>query len=87
MSEPAGEQWSFTIMVQPGSVPAAQRVKRWLKLGLRALGLRAFGLRCVRLDEPEEVKRLRALVQSLADRCEGQSELLTARAEGRRDSA
>ena len=76
MRQPAGELWTFTIRVSPGNTPGAIRVRRLLKYALRSLGLR-----CVRLAEPEEMTRLRKLVDSLAARVAAQSELLTARAE------
>jgi hypothetical protein len=46
----ARERWCIVIEPQAGAVPAAQRIKRWLKAGLRF-----YGLRCVRLDEPAEL--------------------------------
>lgn len=91
----AADDWPILIRPQPGPVPAAVRIKRWLKLGLRA-----FGLVCSSLDLPLELRQLRArvalleaenehlqeIVGSLAARVAAQHDLLAKRAE-RRDSA
>lgn len=76
MSKPAGELWSFTLEVLPRDTSGAVRVRHLLKYALRGLGLK-----CVRLAEPDEVVRLRKIIDGLAARIAQQSELLTRAAE------
>lgn len=72
----AGELWSFTVKVLPWTTPGAVRVRRLLKFALRQLGLK-----CVRLADPDEVLRLRKIIDGMAARIAAQGELLAARAE------
>lgn len=77
MTKPAGERWVFTMHL-PANLP---NVGRFVARLLKHL-LRAWGVKCVAVAEPDEVKHLRQLVNSLTDRCAR----LTARAEKSHDS-
>lgn len=88
--------WILTVrlpacVVNPGRYTA--RILKWL--------LRVWGVRCTAIDEPAEVRQLRArmemleaevqdcrrIIASLAERCAGQSELLSQRAERRKEAS
>ncbi len=89
MTEPAGEQWAITFRAERHPVPPDVRIANWLKRGKRD-----FGLICTLLDVPaelralemqlalanEEIAHLKGLVQSLADRCARQAQVIEARA-------
>lgn len=70
------EQWLLTIEPPAGMANTGRFMARLLK-HLR----RAWGVRCTALDHGAEVRRLRAIANSLADRCARQAELLARRAE------
>jgi hypothetical protein len=73
-----GELWCLTLRVLPRHTSGAVRVRRLLKYALRGLGLK-----CVRLAEPEEMQRLRKIIDGLAERIAAQSELLSREAQRR----
>lgn len=52
--------WTLTFRVVPGRTPARSRINHLLKHAAK------WGLVCVRLDEPEEMKRLRQQVEELS---------------------
>jgi hypothetical protein len=71
MSKPAGERWILTV-----DLPAeVQNAGRFVARILKHL-LRAWRVKSTALTEPDEVTRLRRLVNSLSDRCARQAELL-----------
>ena len=78
MNEPAGETWILTVRVPRDVQNAGRFVARLLKHLLRT-----WRVKCTALKESDEVIRLRQLVNSLADRCARQSELLSHAAEKR----
>jgi hypothetical protein len=83
-----GEHWCIMLRAQRRPVPAIIRLRQLLKCAKRS-----YGIVCERLDVPAEmrqlqtllalrdaeIERLKQLVQSLADRCAGQAQLLEAR--------
>jgi hypothetical protein len=77
----AGELWCLTFRVLPRHTSGAIRVRRLLKYALRCLGLK-----CVRLAEPDEMHRLRKIIDGMAARIAAQSELLARAAEKREAS-
>lgn len=72
---PAGELWVFTFRALPDDVAPEIRVRRLLKYAGRSLRLK-----CTRVSGEDEIARLQGIIESLADRCARQAELLARRA-------
>ena len=80
MNRTARERWCLTVELPAGIANGGRFMARLLKRLLRR-----WGVKCTALQEANEVIRLRQLVDSLAERCARQSELLSRAAERREE--
>lgn len=81
------ERWVVILDVRDDGVPPAVTMKRLLKHIWRAWGIRCRGFSEDRqkFELMEENERLKKIIDGLAARVAGQSELLTHQAEKRRE--
>jgi hypothetical protein len=63
MSKPAGETWIITITPLADGVPTEARIRRLLKTALRR-----DRLRCTALREPDEIRRLKGIIEGMTSR-------------------
>jgi hypothetical protein len=74
-----GERWVFTVQLPAGVPNPGRFVARLLKHLLRT-----WDVRCLAVGESAELRRLRGIIDGLAERIATQAELLARRAEGER---